>query len=337
MPAFVYVGYSIPKQGVRGLEAEATSSTAIALRWDPWKQQDEPITGFKIRYKPIDLDEPWKEEVVTADKGAIALNDLRQYAKYQLVVAPYNKAGQGPKVDAVATTMEDRPGPTGPLVFNDILLNSVNVSWAPPESVNGRIVGYIVNYRTFKLKEEFKKEIQEKTTLSYLLASNLEENVTYFFSVRAETAVGYGPEVSGNVTIGPTIGSPEHPMKPRVFPAHSSVTMEWTNGAEGQTPITGYIVQAKRVRLKQTPEATIRVKRSVGQGPDHPLGQWVILTSVQGSQPVYEVGYKELEPASFYRFRVFARNAKGVSYPSPETDEVEVPGMDFFLFEPNDC
>jgi hypothetical protein len=63
------------------------------------------------------------------------------------------------------------------------------------------IVAYIVNYRTFKLKEEFKKEIQEKTSLTYLLADNLEENVTYFFSVRAETGAGYGPEISGTRTI----------------------------------------------------------------------------------------------------------------------------------------
>lgn len=56
------------------------------------------------------------------------------------------------------------------------------------------------------LQEEFKKEIQEKTTSTYLVVNNLDENVTYFFSVRAETLAGYGDEVIGNVTIGPNPG-----------------------------------------------------------------------------------------------------------------------------------
>ena len=56
-------------------------------------------------------------------------------------------------------------------------------------------------------KDEFKKEIQEKTMLTYHVARNLEGNVTYYFSVRAETGVGYGSEVTGNVTISPVPGA----------------------------------------------------------------------------------------------------------------------------------
>lgn len=51
-----------------------------------------------------------------------------------------------------ALTLEDRPGPVKNLKFTDILLDSVNVSWEPPQQPNGRIQGYIVNYRTYKLK-----------------------------------------------------------------------------------------------------------------------------------------------------------------------------------------
>lgn len=38
------------------------------------------------------------------------------------------------------------------------------------------------------------------------MAGSLEENVTYFFSVRAETSAGYGTEVADNVTTGANPG-----------------------------------------------------------------------------------------------------------------------------------
>lgn len=49
-------------------------------------------------------------------------------------------------------TMEDRPGTVGRLTFSDILLDSVNVSWTPPDEPNGIIQAYIVNYKTYNLR-----------------------------------------------------------------------------------------------------------------------------------------------------------------------------------------
>lgn len=68
--------------------------------------------------------------------------------------------------------------------FSDILLDSVNVSWTEPLQSNGKITGYLVTYRTYKMPEEFRKEIQEKTTTNWLLANRLDEQTTYSFSVQ---------------------------------------------------------------------------------------------------------------------------------------------------------
>lgn len=120
---------------------------------------------------------------------------------FQISVAGYNRAGEGQTSTIRVKTLEDIPGPVGGLVFQDILLYSVNVSWAEPVEPNGRILGYIVNYHTSKLSEEFRK-IQEKTVLNYFLAENLEENATYFFTVKAQTSAGDGISTTGNVTTG---------------------------------------------------------------------------------------------------------------------------------------
>lgn len=41
---------------------------------------------------------------------------------------------------------------------------------------------------------DFSKQVKQKVTTTYLLVQSLKEEVTYKFSVKAET-IGYGPEV----------------------------------------------------------------------------------------------------------------------------------------------
>jgi hypothetical protein len=49
-PVFVYVGYSIPKQEIRNLNASAMSSTSIYLRWDDWvTSEDDVISGKSLK------------------------------------------------------------------------------------------------------------------------------------------------------------------------------------------------------------------------------------------------------------------------------------------------
>ena len=44
-----------------------------------------------------------------------------------------------------------------------------------------------------------------------------------------------------------------------------------------------------------------------------------------GEQPEYHVAYRQLVPASFYLFRVYARNELGIGRPSAESERLEVP------------
>lgn len=76
-----------------------------------------------------------------------------KFTNYTIEIAPFNRAGNGPPQKTAAQTYPDRPGPVGPLVFSDIQLDSVNVSWTPPTDRNGQILGYVVTYKTYKLEQ----------------------------------------------------------------------------------------------------------------------------------------------------------------------------------------
>ena len=72
-----------------------------------------------------------------------------------------------------------------------------------------------------------------------MFVHNLEEEITYTFSVRAQT-LDYGPPVVGNVTTGPQPGSPARPRDLILSKTISAVKLTWTNGNSGkgnaQTP-----------------------------------------------------------------------------------------------------
>lgn len=87
--------------------------------------------------------------------------------------------------------------------------------------------------------------MKQKVSSTSLLVQNLEEEVTYTFTVRAQT-IDYGPAVSENVTTGPQEGSPVAPRDLILSKSLSSVEMHWLNGPSGRAPILGYYIEAKK-------------------------------------------------------------------------------------------
>lgn len=87
--------------------------------------------------------------------------------------------------------------------------------------------------------------MKQKVTEPELTVQGLEEEVTYTFTVRAQT-LDYGPPVKGNVTTGPQDGSPTAPKMLNLAKTVAAVEMHWINGATGKGPILGYYIQCRR-------------------------------------------------------------------------------------------
>lgn len=87
--------------------------------------------------------------------------------------------------------------------------------------------------------------MKQKVTGTSLLVQNLEEEVTYTFTVRAQT-IDYGPATIGNVTTGPQDGSPVALRDLLLAKTVSSVEMHWKNGPSGKGPILGYYIESKK-------------------------------------------------------------------------------------------
>lgn len=124
-------------------------------------------------------------------------------------------------------------------------MNSLKVSWDAPDQPNGIISGYVVTYETAQQDEAFSKQVKQKVTTTWLVVANLEEEVTYYFSVRAST-YDLGLPSRGNVTTGPQEGSPGRLKDLFISRTTSAVSLQWENGPSGKAPIIGYYIESRK-------------------------------------------------------------------------------------------
>ncbi|XP_013405552.1 protein sidekick-like [Lingula anatina] len=224
------------------------------------------------------------------------------YTVYNIRVLAYNPAGDGPNSTiASARTNAGIPGKPGELSFHNISLDSLNVTWTPPEEPNGVIVNYEVVY--IGASKTVQVETNSRTT--YYFARDLEEGVTYNFSVKAKTDLGYGPSSTKAITTGSQQGSPAAPIDLELDYASTSVTLKWTNGAEGASAIKGYIIQSKA--STEWSWRTILRKNSAGS--------------------VAVIPFDNLSPNNIYQFRVIAVNDHGISDPSLPSQPLQTPAL----------
>ncbi|XP_015923362.1 protein sidekick isoform X2 [Parasteatoda tepidariorum] len=298
LPVQVFVGEAVPTGEPREVTIESISSTELKVSWKPPPPslQNGDLLGYKIFYEPANNEGFEEMEAVPPATVSYVLLDLKKYTEYNIQILAFNPAGDGPRSPPqYISTMEDIPGPPGPLIFIDVTMTSLKVSWNPPSEPNGVIAGYLVTYETALPDIDFSKQVKQKVTSTSLSVHGLAEAVTYTFRVRAET-FDYGPESVGNITTGPQGGSPSAPEELILKHSHSSLTLTWKNGPQGASPIIGYLIEYK-------------------ESDNTDEWQTLILLN-NGPQSSYTVSFRNLLPSTSYQFRLFARNSYGISFPA---------------------
>lgn len=242
--------------------------------------------------------------MVAASMTSHSLVFLDKFTEYRIQILAFNPAGDGPRSRPITVkTSPGLPGAPMNLRFSEITMNSLIVSWDPPKKRNGEIKGYIVTYETTKENEKFSKQVKQKVSNVTLQIQSLEEEITYTFTVRAQT-IDYGPAVSNNVSTGPQEGSPGTPKELTLVKTLSSVELHWLNGPSGKGPILGYYVESRR----------------------KDESRWQIVTrSTNGPLQEFTVSYQSLLPSTSYHFRVIPYNKFGISYPAYTEESIMTP------------
>ncbi|XP_040607207.1 protein sidekick-1 isoform X3 [Mesocricetus auratus] len=301
VPVEVFVGEAAPAMAPQNVQVTALTASQLEVTWDPPppESQNGNIQGYKIYYWEADSrNETEKMKVLFLPEPVVKIKNLTSHTKYLISISAFNAAGDGPKSDPhQGRTHQAAPGPPSFLAFSEITSTTLNVSWGEPPAANGILQGYRVVYEPLAPVQGVSKVVTvdvKGNWQRWLKVRDLTKGVTYFFRVQART-IAYGPELQANVTAGPAEGSPGSPRNVLVTKSSSELTLQWTEGNAGNTPTTGYVIEAR----------------------PSDEGLWdMFAKDIPRSATSYTVGLDKLRQGVTYEFRVVAVNKAGFGEPS---------------------
>uniref|UniRef100_A0A2R8ME77 Sidekick cell adhesion molecule 1 n=1 Tax=Callithrix jacchus TaxID=9483 RepID=A0A2R8ME77_CALJA len=300
-PVEVFVGEAAPAMAPQNVQVTPLTASQLEVTWDPPppESQNGNIQGYKIYYWEADSqNETEKTKVLFLPEPVVRLKNLTSHTKYLVSISAFNAAGDGPRSDPrQGRTHQAAPGAPSFLAFSEITSTTLNVSWGEPVAANGILQGYRVVYEPLAPVQGVSKVVTVEVRGNWqrwLKVRDLTKGVTYFFRVQART-ITYGPELQANVTAGPAEGSPGSPRDVLVTKSASELTLQWTEGHAGDTPTTGYVIEAR----------------------PSDEGLWdMFVKDIPRSATSYTLSLDKLRQGVTYEFRVVAVNEAGYGEPS---------------------
>ncbi|XP_077057771.1 neogenin 1a isoform X3 [Siphateles boraxobius] len=186
----------VPSAPPQNMTVEVLNSKSIMIRWQPppADAQNGEIIGYKIRYRKGTR----KSEVAEITSGSQLyqlIDGLQRGTEYMLRVAAISVNGTGPATDwTTAETFESDLDETSvPDVPSSLhvrpLVNSIVVSWTPPENQDIVVRGYSIGYgigspHAQTIKVDYKQR--------YYTIENLNPSSHYVITLKAFNNVGEG-------------------------------------------------------------------------------------------------------------------------------------------------
>ncbi|KAM4586686.1 cell adhesion molecule Dscam1-like isoform 2-T2 [Fundulus diaphanus] len=310
------------------VELRELMQRAVTVGWSPPFNGGRVITAYLIDIKTRDAS--WNTAVRSQVVQTVAtLVDLRPAATYDLRLSAVNSVGTSVASNVLTfTTHEAAPeGPPIDVKLQALSSDSIKVTWKPPsvELRNGVLRSYIVSYREYDLEaQQFKNWQQFSVTATSeeesAVLTNLKPSTQYNVHVQAKTNAGLGPvstalfcttldevkETTAATTLLSTAAStklmqytsltnlpPDPPVIVLKEVTDNTISLSWTPGFEGDSPITGFYLEYKAANASWDYTKTV----------------------IDFSSNETEAKIIEMYPST-YNIRMFATNSVGTSKPS---------------------
>ncbi|KAG7482809.1 neogenin isoform X9 [Solea senegalensis] len=186
----------VPSAAPQNLTVEVQNSKSIMLRWQPppLNAQNGEITGYKIRYRKG----PRRSEAAETTGGTQLnklIDGLDRGTEYSFRVSAMTVNGTGPATDwnsaeTFESDLDESRVPDQPSSLHvRPLVNSIVVSWTPPENQDIVVRGYSIGYgigspHAQTIKVDYKQR--------YYTIENLDASSHYVITLKAFNNVGEG-------------------------------------------------------------------------------------------------------------------------------------------------
>ncbi|OCT60398.1 hypothetical protein XELAEV_18046417mg [Xenopus laevis] len=307
VPQEVFVGEAVPTAPPQNVVIASATAVQLDVTWEPppLEAQNGDIQGYKIFYwEVLRKNETEKVRTLFLPETGVKLKNLTGYTTYMISVAAFNAAGDGPRGQPIRSqTLQAAPSAPASIRFSELTTTSVNVSWDAPVYPNGILEGYRLVYEPCTPVDGISKivtvDVKGNSPL-WMKVKDLAEGVTYRFRIQAKTFT-YGPDIEANVTTGPGEGAPGPPGEPFISRYSSVITIHWSSGDPGKSPITRYIIEAR----------------------PSDEGLWdILIKDIPKEATSYTFSIDILKQGVSYDFRVIAVNDYGYGTPSAPSPAV---------------
>ncbi|KAM6953770.1 cell adhesion molecule DSCAM-like [Aplochiton taeniatus] len=321
-----------PPKPIRVAMREVRERT-IALHWTAAFDGGSPITGYDIEYKSKYA--AWDTAVSTRGLSPMltqaTLVDMHPFTNYNIRMFARNSVGLSEASNTLSVTTKEAV-PSGPpldLQLEALTPHSIKATWRPPrlDLRNGVISSYSISYRgvdvaTRQYQRWHRLVVTATGERETAHLDNLRPSTKYSVVIQAKNNAGIGPATLTELcstleeehttstaetkavdtqtvwyksSTGSPLVVPDPPILELVEVKDGAVSIRWTSGFDGGSPITSYDLEYKA--KKASWDSTKRVGDF--------SGNWTETTIIEMH-------------ASTYNIRLFARNRVGVSVASNE-------------------
>ncbi|XP_014896118.1 Down syndrome cell adhesion molecule-like protein 1 homolog [Poecilia latipinna] len=263
------------------VELRELKQRAATVGWSPPFDGGRYISSYLIDFKRSDAS--WNVAVRTQDiKTQVTLVDLRPATTYNLRAFAVNSVGtsdasmgtEPTPLDAsnvlAFTTQEAAPeGPPLDMRLQAVSTQSIRVTWKPPqvELRNGVLRSYTVSYRDYDALVQKWWHLTKMATgdQESILLTDLQPSTRYDVLIQARTNAGEGPAATAPLcsTLGEattttsttattrtkhtslSVVPPDPPVIGLQEVTNYTISIFWTPGFEGNSPISGFYLEYK--------------------------------------------------------------------------------------------
>ncbi|XP_062254822.1 neogenin 1a isoform X7 [Platichthys flesus] len=230
----------VPSAPPQNLTLEVQNSKSIMLRWQPppLSGQNGEITGYKIRYRKGSRRSEAAETTGGTQLSKL-IDGLERGTEYSFRVSAVTVNGTGPATDWTATEtfesdLDESRVPDQPSSLHvRPLINSIVVSWTPPENQDIVVRGYSIGYgigspHAQTIKVDYKQR--------YYTIENLDASSHYVITLKAYNNVGEGIPVYESAITRPQSVPDPSPMMPPVgvqasVLSHDTIKVTWADNS----------------------------------------------------------------------------------------------------------
>ncbi|XP_054891934.1 protein sidekick-2 isoform X1 [Poeciliopsis prolifica] len=301
----------VPTVPPGNVQAEAVNSTTVRYTWSAPSPQF--INGINQGYKLLAWEPSRSNEVTVVmvrpnfqDSVHVGyISGLKRFTEYYTSVLCFTTPGDGPRSPPQRLrTHEDTPGAVGHLSFTDILDTSLKVSWKEPQEKNGILTGYRISWEEFNRTNTRVTHYLPNLTQEYKV-TGLTALTTYTIQVAAMTSKGQGQLSASTISSGvpPELpGPPTNLAISNISPR--SVNLQFKPGYDGKTSISRWLVEAQIGIIGENEE-------------------WLMVQELANEPDARSLEVLDLNPYTFYRFRMRQVNIVGTSPPSQPSRKIQ--------------